>query len=51
MGFVHESGWTAPDGKRLLKSHYTRAAEGIALFVEACRKLAAAFYEKYGLPK
>lgn len=45
--FTHEPGWTPPDGQRLLKSKYTRSAKGIAIFVEACRLLAAEFNAKY----
>jgi len=51
MAYVHETGWQPPDGKRLVKSHRSRSAEGIAMFVEACRTLAREFYAKYGLPK
>jgi len=51
MAFIHrEPGWQPPSGNALIKSAYSRSAEGIQKFVEAMRMLAIEFEKKYGTP-
>ena len=48
MAFTHERGFKLPEGKTLLKSHFTRSEKGIQLLFEAVRKLALEFSRRYG---
>ena len=49
MAFIHQSGWAPPEGKALIKSHYTRSQEGIDRFKYIISVLASAFIQKYGV--
>jgi hypothetical protein len=50
LAYTHEPGYQPPDGKKLVKSSYSRSEAGIALFVEAVKLLALEFQKKYGSP-